>query len=143
MSEKKLIQRKAQREDPDNPEWTKDDFARARPASEVHGRSIASGLVRKRGRPRKSDDERKKQVTLRLSPDVLSAARETGPGWQARVDEVLRTAFTGNRNISMADLGAAIVKSAKGDRARVSPRMMPSGTGRRSSHETKDHKKRA
>lgn len=71
--------------------------------------------MRKRWRPPKPDDERKKQVTLRLSQDVLSAARETGSGWQARIDDVLRAAFTRNRTVSMADLGAAIVESTKRD----------------------------
>lgn len=132
MSEKRLIERKGRNQDSDNPERTKEDFARARPASEIHGHLIASGLVRKRGRPPKPEDERKKQVTLRLSQDVLSAARKTGPGWQGRVDDVLRAAFTANRSISVADLGAAIVKSAKGDRSRATSRMV----GR-------DHKKRA
>lgn len=30
----------------DNPEWTEEDFARARPASEVHGPEILTLLVR-------------------------------------------------------------------------------------------------
>jgi len=92
MSNKKLTRKRS--EDPDNPEWTKEDFARARPASEIHGRLVASGLVRKRGRPPKAENERKQQVTLRLSQDVLSAVRKTGPGWQTRVDDALRAAFT-------------------------------------------------
>ena len=132
-----------QRDDPDNPEWTAEDFAHARQASCIHGPSAATSLVRKRGRPRKAEDERKKQVTLRLSPDVLSAARKTGPGWQARVDQVLRVAFAGNRNISMADLGAAIVKSARGNQRTVIPPTMPTTIGRKSSHEGRDHKHRA
>lgn len=31
----------------DNPEWTEEDFAKARPASEVHGPEIAAAMVRK------------------------------------------------------------------------------------------------
>ena len=144
MSDKKLIDRKARKEDLDNPEWTTGDFARARPASEIHGRSIVSSLVRKRGRPPKPDDERKKQVTLRLSQDVLSAARETGSGWQARVDDVLRAAFTRNRTVSMADLGAAIVESTKGDSRRKTPRASPHEAVRTSNEPHRNnHKKRA
>lgn len=143
MSDKKLMEHKVQKEDLDNPEWTKEDFAHARPASEIHGRLIASSLVRKRGRPRKAEDERKKQVTLRLSQDVLSAARKTGPGWQARIDDVLRTAFAGNRSIPMAALGAAILESTKGGGPRKTPRVMPRETGRTNQREQKDHKKRA
>jgi len=35
--------------DPENPEWTREDFQRARPASDVHGEALASLLVRKNG----------------------------------------------------------------------------------------------
>jgi uncharacterized protein (DUF4415 family) len=76
----------------DNPEWTEEDFARARPASEVFGRSLAvqMGLVRKPGRPALDPEARKQKINIRLSPDVLEALRASGPGWQSRVDEMLR-----------------------------------------------------
>ncbi len=35
-------------DDPDNPEWTEEDFKRARPAAEVMGAEFAAKLVRKR-----------------------------------------------------------------------------------------------
>ena len=47
-------------------------------------------LGRRRGRPAKREAERKELVSLRLSPDVLAWLRATGPGWQTRVDEMLR-----------------------------------------------------
>ena len=47
-------------------------------------------LGRRRGRPAKADGDRKELVSLRLSPDVLAWLRGTGPGWQTRVDEMLR-----------------------------------------------------
>ena len=34
----------------------------------------------------------KKQVTLRLDPDVIDKFRATGKGWQARMNEVLKAA---------------------------------------------------
>lgn len=34
----------------------------------------------------------KKLVSLRLSPEVVSYFRGTGPGWQSRIDETLRKA---------------------------------------------------
>lgn len=77
----------------DMPEWTEEMFARARPASEVHGPEAAAALVRGRGRPALPPEERKAKVSLRLSPDVLDALRETGPGWQTRADDVLREVF--------------------------------------------------
>lgn len=81
----------------DNPHWTKDDFARARPASEVVGIPAAAGLVRKGGRPRKAESERKQQVTMRLAPDLLKAMRATGPGWQVRAEKILRRSFERGR----------------------------------------------
>lgn len=81
----------------DNPDWTDEDFARARPATYVHGGTIAGQLVRKGGRPPKPVDERKQQVTMRFAPDVLAALRASGPGWQARVEHVLRREFLGER----------------------------------------------
>ena len=83
----------ASRPDEDNPEWTKDDFARARPAAEVLpefiGKNATQELMRRsRGRPKKAD--RKVNQTLRLDPDVLEAFRQEGSGWQARINQVLR-----------------------------------------------------
>ncbi|HTH27022.1 MAG TPA: BrnA antitoxin family protein [Sphingobium sp.] len=34
----------------------------------------------------------KKQVTLRLDADVIAKFRESGPGWQSRMNEALRKA---------------------------------------------------
>lgn len=101
MSDEKLRdRRKAAIADKDNAVWTKADFARAKPASEVLGPDAAAALVRPRGRPAKAPDERKRQVTMRLSPDVLKAARATGPGWQTRADAALRREFVTDRSTS-------------------------------------------
>jgi uncharacterized protein (DUF4415 family) len=35
----------------------------------------------------------KRQVTLRLDPDVIERFREGGPGWQGRINEALRKAM--------------------------------------------------
>jgi uncharacterized protein (DUF4415 family) len=90
---KKTPDDRASRPDDDNPEWTKDDFARARPAAEVLpgfiGEKATQELMRRsRGRPKKAD--RKVNQTLRLDPDVLEAFRQEGSGWQTRINEVLR-----------------------------------------------------
>lgn len=77
----------------DNPEWTMDDFARARPASEILGATAAALLVRKGGRPPKPAEQRKQQVTLRLAPDLLTKLRAMGPGWQGKIEAVLRHEF--------------------------------------------------
>jgi|SRR5271169_2253508 len=84
---------RASRPDDDNPEWTKEDFARARPAAEVLpefiGKKVTEALLRRsRGRPPKAD--RKVNQTLRLDPDVVEAFRQEGNGWQARINKILR-----------------------------------------------------
>jgi uncharacterized protein (DUF4415 family) len=89
----KKIDDRASRPGEDNPEWTSDDFARARPASELLpryiGRQATDELIRRgRGRPPKLD--RKVNQTLRLDPDVVEAYRREGPGWQAHMNDVLR-----------------------------------------------------
>jgi uncharacterized protein (DUF4415 family) len=47
-------------------------------------------LGKRRGRPTKREGERKELVSVRLSPDVLAWLRATGPGWQTRLDDMLR-----------------------------------------------------
>ena len=84
---------RASRPDEENPEWTKEDFARARPAADVLpefiGKKATEELMRRsRGRPPKAD--RKVNQTLRLDQDVLEAFRQEGSGWQARINEILR-----------------------------------------------------
>jgi uncharacterized protein (DUF4415 family) len=47
-----------------------------------------NGKLVSRGRPKSENP--KEAISIRLSPDVLVAFREMGPGWQTRIDEVLR-----------------------------------------------------
>lgn len=105
--------------DENNPEWTKKDFARARPASEVLPRSAAAALTRKRGRPPKGQGERKEQVTLRLSPHVLNQLRATGEGWQTRVDEYLRSAEVMDAAIEAAGGLEAITEAIERQRRAI------------------------
>jgi uncharacterized protein (DUF4415 family) len=44
----------------------------------------------RRGRPPKPEGERKVLVSLRLAPEILDWIRSTGPGWQSRIEELLR-----------------------------------------------------
>jgi uncharacterized protein (DUF4415 family) len=67
-------------------ELTKADIARMRPATEVVPEIVAAWR-RSRGRPPK--ETTKKQITLRLSPEVIAYFRKQGRGWQTRLDEVL------------------------------------------------------
>jgi uncharacterized protein (DUF4415 family) len=75
-------------DDPDNPEWTSADFARARPASELP-EELRAFFPKTRGVQKAAT---KIPVSLRLSPEVVEHFRATGPGWQSRIDEILKKA---------------------------------------------------
>lgn len=74
--------------DDDNPEWTEEDFARARSISDFP--ELMQALTKaKAGRPAGSSKE---QVSLRLDRDVVERFRAGGPGWQTRMNKALRKA---------------------------------------------------
>lgn len=82
--------------DDENPEWTDEDFARARPMSEAFPELVA-GLQawqaaerRRRGQRGPQKTPTKVQLTLRVDRGVLEAYRATGPGWQRRMNDALR-----------------------------------------------------
>lgn len=76
--------------DPDDaPEWTAEEWAEAEIA--VGDKVIRPGAWRKAGRP-PVGEQPKRQVTLRLDPEVIDRFREGGPGWQSRINEALRKA---------------------------------------------------
>ncbi len=76
--------------DPDDNdvEWTEDQFRRA--AIYVGTKLVrpADGTWTHPGRP--VSENPKKQVTLRLDPDVIEKFRATGKGWQSRINAELR-----------------------------------------------------
>jgi uncharacterized protein (DUF4415 family) len=79
---------KDMREVSDTPELTKQDFAKAKPFAEAFP-DLAKSIRKGRG-PNKAPT--KTLVSLRLSPDVLTHFKSKGPGWQSKIDEVLRKA---------------------------------------------------
>lgn len=67
-------------------ELTTADIKRFKPAQEA----LPAGLLKKlkvRG-PQKAPT--KERITIRLSPEVVQEFRETGDGWQTRVDLALK-----------------------------------------------------
>ena len=76
-------------DDVDNPEWTAEDFARARPAREVLGDAFVDAWEAARlngtlpARPVPGDAE---PLAPALSVDVLDFYRAQGPDWQARLN---------------------------------------------------------
>jgi uncharacterized protein (DUF4415 family) len=60
-----------------------------RPATEEELQAaLAAAAQKRRGRPAGSGT--KEQVALRVDREVLAAFRATGPGWQTRMNDVLR-----------------------------------------------------
>lgn len=80
--------------DEENPEWTDEDFARARPAREVLPPELYQSLTkRKPGQRGPAKRARKVAVTLRIDPDVLDAFKAKGEGWQTRINQTLRSSL--------------------------------------------------
>lgn len=78
--------------DPDDaPEWTNAHFLNAQLS--VGGKVVreAVGTWTRPGRP--ISENPKKQVTLRLDPDVVEKFRASGKGWQSRINAELRKAL--------------------------------------------------
>ena len=75
--------------DPDNPEITDEQVIQMKPFGEVFPH--LSDLIR-RGRGRPAVAKPRKQVSLRLDPDVIEKFKATGKGWQGRINEVLKQA---------------------------------------------------
>ena len=73
----------------DSPEWTDEDFHRAKPFSEVFPEQYKSW--KSRGRPKAGNP--KVHIGFRLAPDVVNGIRATGRGYNARVEKVLRDAL--------------------------------------------------
>ena len=75
--------------DPDNPELTDEQLDQMRPAREALPPELYAALAsRPRGRPKV--EKRKVEVKLRLDPEIVEAFKAQGPGWQTRMNEVLR-----------------------------------------------------
>lgn len=80
--------------DPDDaPEWSDAVFDRAEIRDGAKLVRPASGTLTRRGRPRLENPKR--QVTVRLDHDVLETLRSSGPGWQGRMNEILKLALKG------------------------------------------------
>jgi uncharacterized protein (DUF4415 family) len=88
------------------------------------------------GRPKGSGT--KEMVTLRIDRDILDRFRAGGPGWQTRLNDVLRVAVTRVGATASAKINAAVYveapsRPAAGTNARLIVEVlkeMPSGTAR-------------
>ena len=66
-------------DDPDNPEWTEEDFAKARPLREVLPELYARIVA-------------EQEVALKLAPETIQAFVEEGEDWRERMAETLNAA---------------------------------------------------
>jgi uncharacterized protein (DUF4415 family) len=82
-------------DDPDNPEWTEADFARARPAQAVFSEAEWKAFPRTSRGPQQSP--RKRPVSLRLDPEVVEHFKAGGRGWQSRINAALLDAIRHKR----------------------------------------------
>lgn len=76
-------------DDPDNPEWTEETFARARRDEHLLPPEVRALIKRSPGRPVGTTRSDRKLVSLRLPQTVIDHFKAGGPGWQTRAVEVL------------------------------------------------------
>ena len=77
--------------DPDTFELDEEWFARAKPAIEVDADLVAN--TARRRDERKADT--KENVTIPIDAEVLARLRESGPGWEDKLNETLRRVVLG------------------------------------------------
>ena len=75
--------------DPDNPEWTAQDVARALPAAKFFSPETYAQLCAHRVRG-PQNKPLKVSTTIRFDADVLAALKASGKGWQTRVNQAMR-----------------------------------------------------
>lgn len=76
--------------DEENPEWTAQAAAEARPFGEMFPKQLKA-FGNRGGRP--PVEHPKVHIGFRLAADVVDGVRATGPGYNARVERVLREAL--------------------------------------------------
>jgi uncharacterized protein (DUF4415 family) len=80
--------------DPDDaPELTAEMLARAEIFQGDTFLRRATAETPRRGRGRPKSTAAKQQISVRLDPEVLAALRAAGPGWQSRINDLLRQAL--------------------------------------------------
>lgn len=72
--------------DDENPEWTREEVRTAMRFSDLPV-DLQNALRRVRG-PQKAPT--KTAISIRLSEEVITYFKNTGMGWQTRIDEVLK-----------------------------------------------------
>ena len=79
--------------DTDNPEATKEWFARARPARDVLPALVGDATAKDMLAPKRRRaplSQTKEHVNIRLDADIVQSFRASGAGWQTRLNNALR-----------------------------------------------------
>ena len=79
--------------DEENPEWTAETSARAKPVWEFPELVAILQHHGKLGRPPLAEADKKHRVTLYLDPDIIARLKADGKGWQTRANAELRRAL--------------------------------------------------
>lgn len=79
--------------DDENPEWTAEDFVRAKPVWAFPELVEILQKHGKLGRPPLPAENKKHRVTLYLDPDIIARLKADGKGWQTRANAELRRAL--------------------------------------------------
>jgi uncharacterized protein (DUF4415 family) len=79
--------------DEENPEWTAETSARAKPIWAFPELVEILQKHGKLGRPPLPVSDKKHRVTLYLDPDILARLKADGKGWQTRANAELRRAL--------------------------------------------------
>lgn len=106
VSRKKVV-------DLENPEWTADDFARAKNPEDVLSPEVLAVFGKRRG-PQKAP--RKVPVSIRLSEVVITHFKDQGPGWQSKIDQALKKMVLGSQKGSTGRAQHALKRKRVGAR---------------------------
>lgn len=77
--------------DPDSPPLTDEDLAAMRPVDPA----MLEHLRRSQRRRGPQRAPVKRQISVRLDPEIIDHFKEGGPGWQSRMNEALRSFIRG------------------------------------------------
>ena len=78
--------------DAENPEWTTEDFRRAKRFHELPA-ELQQLLSTGQRTASAEEPHEKVHISMKLAPDIANALRATGSGWESRAEEVLRSHF--------------------------------------------------
>lgn len=93
MNANNFLQRAAEM-DPDNPPWTKEQLARARPAREVLSKEELEAWEEMRLRAAEEDErDNRRWVTFQMEADVFTHFLQPPLEFDARVNAILREAM--------------------------------------------------